>query len=146
MKQKIKQLLQKQFKLTTVFIITAIVSLFWIGYYAEPDDLVFSERSTYDYQVNEVSPIMTWMSVDWEAGEFWYTDQLGHYYVKGTVEETGENHYWFRCDYEESKAIIPDQLMTRYNNDEITLMIGDEIRRFAKSEEQIVTIGNYEYK
>jgi hypothetical protein len=44
------------------------------------------------------------------------------------------------------KAIIPDQLMTRYNNDEITLMIGDEIRRFVKSDEQIVTIGNYEYK
>jgi hypothetical protein len=45
---------------------------------------------------------MTWISVDWENGEFWYTDQIGHYYVKGTDEETGENHYWFRCDYEES--------------------------------------------
>ena len=61
-----------------------------------------SKRGTYDFRVNEVSPIMIWMSVDWANGEFWCTDQIGHYYVKGTVEETGENHYWFRCDYEES--------------------------------------------
>ena len=44
------------------------------------------------------------------------------------------------------KAIIPDQLMTRYNNDEITLMIGDEIRRFVKGEDYTIIIGNYEYK
>ena len=142
----LKQLFQKRVKFSTVCLLVLGTSFFWLCYYAEPDDLVFSERGTYDFRVNEVSPIMTWISVDWENGEFWYTDQHGHYYVKGTVEETGENHYWFRCDYEESKAIIPDQLMTRYNNDEITLMIGDEIRRFVKSDEQIVTIGNYEYK
>lgn len=143
---KLKQLFKKRFKFTTVCLLILATSFFWVCYYAEPGNVSFSERGTYDYKVAEDSPIMIWISVDWENGEFWYTDQTGHYYIGGKVEKTGTNHYWFRCYNVENEAIIPEQLMTRHSDNEITLMIGDEIRRFVKSVDQIVTIGNYEYK
>ena len=146
MKIRLQQLLQKQVKLATVCVIVVIVSFFWACYYTAPSASFFSERGTYDYKVNESNPVMIWMSVDWANGAFWYTDQAADYYIVGTVEEHGKNHYWFRCKNEDSKAIIPDQLMTRHNNDEFTLMIGNEIRQFEKGADYIITHGDYEYK
>lgn len=143
---KMKTLLQKQFRFSTVCWIVLAVSFFWVCFYAEPDDLPFSERGTYDYKETESEGVFIWMSVDWLNGEFYYTDQINQYRIYGKVEECGANRYWFRCASEKSKAVIPDQLMTRHDNDEITLMIGDEVRRFIKSGTALIIVGLDDYE
>ncbi len=143
---RFRQLFQKKIKVSTVVILLCVVSFFWVCYYAEPDNLPMSERGTYDYHINHNTATFIWMSVDWADGEFYYTDQINQYYIAGKVEQMGDNKYWFRCNDSQNQMIIPDQLITRYSNDEITLMIGEEIRQFTKSADYTMLIGTEKYQ